>query len=72
MFGCRIFLSRFNFCFPHLYFQVALTAALWGGIFVAMSKQERKALKMEQRAAEERAAAAAVRGDNGVCGEQVK
>jgi solute carrier family 25 iron transporter 28/37 len=50
--------------------QVALTAALWGGIFVAMNKQERKALKMQKRAAEEHAAAVA-RGE-AACGEQVK
>jgi hypothetical protein len=43
---------------------------LWGGIFVAMNKQERKALKMQKRAAEEHAAAVA-RGE-AACGEQVK
>ena len=53
-----------------LILQVALTAAVWGGIFVAMSKQEQKALKMQKRAAEEHAAAVA-RGE-AVCVERVK
>lgn len=53
-----------------LILQVALTAAVWGGIFVALNKQERKALKMQKRAAEEYAAAAK-RGE-AVSGEQVK
>jgi hypothetical protein len=43
---------------------------VWGGIFVALNKQERKALKMQKRAAEEYAAAAK-RGE-AVSGEQVK
>ena len=47
--------------------QVALTAALWGGIFVAMDKQEKKRLKKQRREAE----AAAARGAASL-GEQVK
>jgi hypothetical protein len=43
---------------------------LWGGIFVAMSKQEQKAMKMKLRAAEELAAAAA-RSET-ICVEKVK
>jgi hypothetical protein len=52
------------------FFQVALTAALWGGIFVALNKQERKQMKMKQHAAEEHVAAAA-RGES-ICVEKVK
>ncbi len=47
-----------------------MTAALWGGIFVALNKQERKELKMKQREAAE-LAAAAERGES-ICIEKVK
>jgi hypothetical protein len=43
---------------------------VWGGIFVAMNKQEKKAMKMKQRAAEEHAAAAA--RSESICAEKVK